>query len=756
MRKMSYKIIVIGTIVTFLMTPASAATISSLRILSENIEGQSGGDMSVITVTSGDVVSFVQPLSGVDGDTSGWSTDDTVVNLGVSSWSLLGGTGTVAGYIDGHGILTHRGTRGLGVHGQEDDEVDSYDRAERIEITFDTPYILTCLGVRSLFDNDAGWHGTEEGDVDLYLDGSFIANYHLVGVEDFYAGTKGILNVPIPDITVDKIVFYVQQCQPYTAHSEFAVAKICVEEEEDNEPPVTTKKYGQPFYTDGIDDWITSDTLIWLNATDDDSGVLHTFYRILKWDGSNWVVEVDWTIYTCPFTIPTQCYHKIEFYSDDNACNTEETKWQTVYVDNTPPCSHLTVTDDPDRYVCHVSTITIESLDGGGPCAVGSYTLYCYINGDHYKTAHNHKISFQFNELYGFTEDGRYVVEYWAVDNLGNEESHNTESFFLDTTPPDTEYSFIGPNRWVNYHWQIEPTTKIVLNATDSGAGVDYTLYRLGYSDEGGDWETYTGPFIPDNENIFYASVDKVGNHENLVHLHVEIVDSITNKPPNIPEKPDGQNYGNTKTTYSYKTSTTDPEGDKIKYYFNWGDGTGEWTDFVNSGTQITRTHTWSRAGTYKIKIKAQDENGAESPWSTALTVYLINEDNKPPEKPDKPAGSANGKAGVEYTYYIKTIDPEDDLIYYLVDWGDGTDSGWIGPYESADTIYVKHIWMNSGSYSVKVKAMDYYGEKSDWSESLSVSMPRSKPLTLFNKLTTILEQHFPMLFKILIKMMVN
>gem|GEM_PF-2996567 len=528
----------------------------------------------------------------------------------------------------------------------------------------------------------------------------------------------------------------------------------------EDEPPETIKEYGQPFYTNGIDDWITTSTPIWLNATDypisAPSGVLHTFYRILKWNAGSWDAEIDWTIYTGPFTVPSECKHKIEFYSVDNCCNQEEIKNQIVYVDDTPPCSWLKVTDDPDRYVCHVSTITIESLDGGGPCAVGSYTLHCYINGDHYKTVHNHKISFQFNELYGFTEDGRYVVEYWAVDNLGNEESHNTESFFLDTTPPDTEYSFIGPNRWVNYHWQIEPTTKIVLNATDSGAGVDYTLYRLGYSDEGGDWETYTGPFIPDNENIFYASVDKVGNHENLVHLHVEIVDSITNKPPNIPEKPDGQNYGNTKTTYSYKTSTTDPEGDKIKYYFNWGDGTGEWTDFVNSGTQITRTHTWSRAGTYKIKIKAQDENGAESPWSTALTVYLINEDNKPPEKPDKPAGSANGKAGVEYTYYIKTIDPEDDLIYYLVDWGDGTDSGWIGPYESADTIYVKHIWMNSGSYSVKVKAMDYYGEKSDWSESLSVSMPRSKPLTLFNKLTTILEQHFPMLFKILIKMMVN
>ena len=529
------------------------------------------------------------------------------------------------------------------------------------------------------------------------------------------------------------------------------IAHVMVTDGCEDEPPETVKEYGCPFYTDGIDDWITTSTLISLTATDypisDPSGVANTYYRIFKWNGASWDVEIDWTIYTYPFTIPTQCYHKIEFYSVDNCSNQEEIKNQTVYVDDMPPCSWLKVTDDPDRYVCQVSTVTIEAQDSGN-CAVGSYTIFCYVDGELYKTAHNKKISFQFNEYYGFREDGRYVLEYWAVDDLGNEEvPHHVESFFLDTTPPDTDYSFIGPNRWIDYHWQIEPATKIVLNATDSGAGVDYTLYRLGYSDEGGDWKTYTGPFIPDNENIFYASVDLVNNHEGLSHLYVEIVESIVSNPPRVPEKPSGDTYGYIQTSYSYKTSTTDPNGEKIKYYFNWGDGTGEWTGFMISGTQVMRTHEWGEAGTYDVKVKAQDESGGESAWSEPHTIYIINENNQPPVKPDKPSGPSTGSPGIEYTYLVQTTDPEGDLIYYTVDWGDGASSGWLGPCKGGDTIPVKHVWNSQGTYQIKVKAKDYYGEESEWSTPLSISMPKESH---FNKLFLLkLLERFPLLAKL-------
>jgi hypothetical protein len=33
------------------------------------------------------------------------------------------------------------------------------------------------------------------------------------------------------------------------------------------------------------------------------------------------------------------------------------------------------------------------------------------------------------------------------------------------------------------------------------------------------------------------------------------------------------------------------------------------------------------------------------------------------------------------------------DEIYYLFDWGDGTDIGWLGPYDSVDTVTASHTW---------------------------------------------------------------
>ncbi|MEA2054152.1 MAG: PKD domain-containing protein [Candidatus Thermoplasmatota archaeon] len=78
-----------------------------------------------------------------------------------------------------------------------------------------------------------------------------------------------------------------------------------------------------------------------------------------------------------------------------------------------------------------------------------------------------------------------------------------------------------------------------------------------------------------------------------------------------------------------------------------------------------------------------------------------------------------NAKAG--YTYSTSTTDPDGDNIYYLFDWGDGTDSGWRGPYSSGSTGYAYHLWNTPGTYQVKAKAKDEHGAVSSWSSSLTV-----------------------------------
>lgn len=67
---------------------------------------------------------------------------------------------------------------------------------------------------------------------------------------------------------------------------------------------------------------------------------------------------------------------------------------------------------------------------------------------------------------------------------------------------------------------------------------------------------------------------------------------------------------------YEYTLVATDPDGDDICYFVDWGDNTTSgWTEYVASG--VTLKHTWSEKGTYTITAKAKDVFDAEGPEGT-------------------------------------------------------------------------------------------------------------------------------------------
>jgi hypothetical protein len=89
-------------------------------------------------------------------------------------------------------------------------------------------------------------------------------------------------------------------------------------------------------------------------------------------------------------------------------------------------------------------------------------------------------------------------------------------------------------------------------------------------------------------------------------------------------------------------------------------------------------------------------------------------------------SGETNGKVGVSYVYSAVTTDSEGDQVYYWFDWGDGTNYGWIGPYDSGTTVNGSHVWSSQGTYIIKVKAKDIHDEESDWG-TLEVTMPKNQ-----------------------------
>jgi outer membrane protein assembly factor BamB len=131
--------------------------------------------------------------------------------------------------------------------------------------------------------------------------------------------------------------------------------------------------------------------------------------------------------------------------------------------------------------------------------------------------------------------------------------------------------------------------------------------------------------------------------------------------------------------------------------------------------------------------------------------LYCFGTENDPPELPDI-TGRANGETGKTYEFTFSAFDPNDDDLYIIVDWGDGSGDEE-GPIGSGEECTMSHSWAERGEYIIRAKARDIHEAESDWAE-FTFTAPRNKAtLTspLLNQLINLLQRH-PNLFPILQK----
>jgi len=128
----------------------------------------------------------------------------------------------------------------------------------------------------------------------------------------------------------------------------------------------------------------------------------------------------------------------------------------------------------------------------------------------------------------------------------------------------------------------------------------------------------------------------------------------------------------------------------------------------------------WGYDGFFNIEY-----GGLFTGYYISTVDYEPESNNLPPTIPTID-GPNEGSPGIEYIFTLTSEDPDGgDDVYYYVDWGDDTNSGWIGPFNSGEEATINHTWSNSGKYVVKAKAKDIYDAESDWGE-LKINIPRS------------------------------
>jgi hypothetical protein len=106
----------------------------------------------------------------------------------------------------------------------------------------------------------------------------------------------------------------------------------------------------------------------------------------------------------------------------------------------------------------------------------------------------------------------------------------------------------------------------------------------------------------------------------------------------------------------------------------------------------------------------------------TCISGGLDSSANEPPTTPTID-GPITGAVGISYEFTVVSTDPDNDTIYYYIDWDDGTYADWIGPYTSGEIVTVYHSWDTADVYSITAKAKDEHELESEWSYPYTITI---------------------------------
>ncbi len=213
--------------------------------------------------------------------------------------------------------------------------------------------------------------------------------------------------------------------------------------------------------------------------------------------------------------------------------------------------------------------------------------------------------------------------------------------------------------------------------------GEDGTVYIVSSSNTQYEWYGYLHAF-----GIGAFKVDANGPYREL---------------PNVPVQFTGEAWNGT---------------EPYTWYWDFGDGT--------TSEEQNPLHTYTApcevCDFYIVTLTVTDSTGNTS---GDITRAQIQENLFPPEIPFI-EGPTSGTVGVVYNYTFVTWDDDGDDVYYYIEWGDGTNTGWIGPYNSGKEITESHAWNEQGSYWIRAKAKDIHDTESYWGY-LEVTMPMNQ-----------------------------
>ncbi len=202
--------------------------------------------------------------------------------------------------------------------------------------------------------------------------------------------------------------------------------------------------------------------------------------------------------------------------------------------------------------------------------------------------------------------------------------------------------------------------------------------------------------------NVVLTATDEGGNTNSSEVIFTSFEVNIA---PTISLTVDSNAYAMFPVNWSI--AIADENGDPLTTSVDFGDGS------VGS-TEENGTHSWQSEGTFTLTATVTDDEGE----ATTTTNEIVISDNLPPTLSVLLTPQADGKTIItleeQINLSIQSSDFESQILYQLVEWGDGSE-------ELTSDVLVSHTYTDAGVYTVSVEVADHHQHTTSWQQSIEV-----------------------------------
>ena len=319
--------------------------------------------------------------------------------------------------------------------------------------------------------------------------------------------------------------------------------------------------------------------------------------------------------------------------------------------------------------------------------------------------------------------NGSITIEYPYLDHFFSAESPGNNSVNIPISTSQLSISINDPEG-DPFYWEITTSPNIGVNSgTNEYNGTKIcNISSLGYSTTY-NWHVKCKDLLSGNwtnKSYLFTTIDdtnspQVGGDSGYIP---PITEDAVNNPPNKPLTPVGSKFIEKDILYEFSSSTFDVDSDKVRYRFNWGDGSvSKWSDYIFSNISVSMLHSWNSISIYEIKVIAQDEEGLNSSWSNSFRIIVSQANTSGEDLVAEISVLNNNSLMCNQTIIFdasNSYDLDGAIINYYWDFGDGEDGTGINcthvyeiPGDYIVTLTVTDNNENTNIYSLEINVAD-------------------------------------------------